>query len=69
MILSGIGTHLYNEKQEKILKAEIERERVRLGYAKADEDDGDGEELQPLDPDSELGEIVRYSIRKFNNIL
>ena len=57
MILSGIATHIYNERNEKILQIEMERERIRLGYAKADvvED----EELEPLDPDSELGEIVR----------
>lgn len=32
MILSGIGTHIYNEKQDKEAQAEMERERIRLGY-------------------------------------
>ena len=56
MIFSGIATHFYNEKQEKLLQAEMKRERIKLGYADPEAED---EELEPLDPDSELGELVR----------
>lgn len=56
VILSGIATHIYNAKQEKVLKAELDRERIRLGYA---DPEADEEELEPLNLDSELGEIVR----------
>ena len=63
MILSGIGTHIYNEKQEKIMKAEMERERRLLGYADPDADDDEEEQLLHDDGgsgvESELGEIVR----------
>ena len=54
--MSGIATHIYNAKQEKVLKAELERERIRLGYA---DPEAEEEELEPLNPDSELVEIVR----------
>ena len=56
VILSGIATHIYNAKQEKVLKAELDRERIRLGYA---DPDAEEEELEPLNLDSELVEIVR----------
>ena len=56
VILSGIATHIYNAKQEKVLKAELDRERIRLGYA---DPEADEEELEPLNLDSELVEIVR----------
>ena len=56
VIMSGIATHIYNAKQEKVLKAELERERIRLGYADPEAED---EELEPLNPESEILEIVR----------
>ena len=69
VILSGIGTHFWQEGQEKEFQAEMVKERVslpdiiysslalvqiRLGY---DSPVADPEELEPFNPDSELGEI------------
>ena len=54
--MSGIATHIYNAKQEKVLKAELEKERIRLGYA---DPEAEEEELEPLNPESEILELVR----------
>ena len=58
VILSGLGTHIYNERQEKIMNAEFERERRLLGYG--DPEDEDEEMAEPeADAKEEQDELRR----------